>query len=347
MTIAQATANAIPEMAVYGESDFDNTPDNAILFSLLKDVMRSKKKKRAVSMTKKSLLHAAKNNSSVEGMCVTLGRDFGEAEDVWMKLIEKAPGAEDFLFRNESVETMREQKLMGNTSALLAARSDFIAATTRLFNNGLIHNRFNNEYVKKIPHTITEQELIRANQDKACQEANTIIQNEKDVVAHSVTDDSAMSCSGLHNLLQSISTICNQNAFQSNDNNIQKCTVKKTKSLKKTFSVDTTKHEPNTVANESKWISNVTRSPINPFRDGSMYGLVFDLLYSHRENGIARRELVEQVMKITGKPEKYCKFNIEVVKMAREDGTGHKSIRHALPVYWVEKGDFGFQLHIR
>jgi len=71
------------------------------------------------------------------------------------------------------------------------------------------------------------------------------------------------------------------------------------------------------------------RHPKNVFRDGSGYGLAFDILASHTK-GIARSELVEKYAKASGKDLKKASFDIAVLlspKSEKPTSDRHKSCR--------------------
>ena len=40
---------------------------------------------------------------------------------------------------------------------------------------------------------------------------------------------------------------------------------------------------------------------------------------------------------LTKKPLSKCRYNVETVASSRQDKSGNESIKHALPIYWVEK----------
>lgn len=82
-----------------------------------------------------------------------------------------------------------------------------------------------------------------------------------------------------------------------------------------------------------KFRSSVPRSPSNPFREGSSYGICFDLLAAHPE-GMPREELIAELSRITKKPLKNAGFDASVVLSPTESGKRHSSCRGT---YTVEK----------
>ncbi len=84
----------------------------------------------------------------------------------------------------------------------------------------------------------------------------------------------------------------------------------------------------------------------NPYRAGS-YSQVYNILFQHRQNGISRMALLKKVMRVSKKPEKYCKYNIAIVSSPRKDGSAHRSARTASDIYFVEKQNDWLKLHLR
>lgn len=85
------------------------------------------------------------------------------------------------------------------------------------------------------------------------------------------------------------------------------------------------------------------RPEISPFRANTLYGAIFDCLYSNRKNGIERNKILEHLRKhpdpaIASKSEQCHRWALVVVSSSRETGEAHKSIsgKHA-DIYWVEK----------
>lgn len=97
---------------------------------------------------------------------------------------------------------------------------------------------------------------------------------------------------------------------------------------------------------DKKWSIEIPE--VCPYRPSSSYAAVFAVLYEHRQSGITRAELLQKVMKITGKPERNCHFDISVVTSPSQDGSAHKSANRAADKYWTDKGEGGsLKLHVR
>jgi hypothetical protein len=94
----------------------------------------------------------------------------------------------------------------------------------------------------------------------------------------------------------------------------------------------------------------IPRSPINPYRVNSVYGLIFDILYAHKQSGIKHVDVVNMVSCLTRKTTKQCKYNVETVTSIKKNKNSHNSVRHAMSVYWIEKkyinGCFWLKLHL-
>lgn len=88
--------------------------------------------------------------------------------------------------------------------------------------------------------------------------------------------------------------------------------------------------------------------PRNPFREGSNYALVFNVLAVH-PNGIERTKLVELVSAASGKDTIHAGFDCQVLLSAkgnesglsRNDGPRHRSCR---PGFWVKRINGNVQL---
>ena len=88
------------------------------------------------------------------------------------------------------------------------------------------------------------------------------------------------------------------------------------------------------------------KSMDNPYKPGS-YAQVYNVLYQSRQNGISRSALLKKAMKVTRKSEKKCRYDISIVLSPGEDGSSHRSARTASNIYWVEKQNDWFKLHLR
>jgi hypothetical protein len=343
---------AIIDAMIYGTS---NTREDDIDTQRYVQNKNRTRKRRRTNITKSSLIHAAKKSYSFEDMCVALGRDPDDTEYIFSQITEKAPGAEDFVYRNESSLLMKEYEADGDMNAMKVARADYIAAIARLSDNGLVHNPFKENKINDVAKSIkclsslnlSEEEFKNNSAKKSSENIFTLPEKEmtkkmckkshiKRTLKRSAVAPSATIPSPEDNkTFSEVPERLHEKSLNEGDN----------KSENKTFSEASSANErSNKTFSEA---ASVDRSPVNPFKVSSMYGLVFDVLYNNRETGIKLKDLVARVASLSGKTEKQCKFNVEVVKMARADGSGHKSIRHALPVYWVEKGDFGLKMHLR
>lgn len=92
------------------------------------------------------------------------------------------------------------------------------------------------------------------------------------------------------------------------------------------------------------------RDPRNPFREGSSYGTVFDILASY-PNGIEKEMLVRLVATETGKTIVRAGYDCQVVLSARpnEDGLNNNDSprnRSCRPGYWVKRENGHVQLMV-
>lgn len=91
----------------------------------------------------------------------------------------------------------------------------------------------------------------------------------------------------------------------------------------------TTEPKAENPGKKSKGGGKYARHPQNPFRDGSSYGLAFDILANHPK-GIARADLTKEYAKASHKPLKNAAFDIAVLLSPKgESPTSerHKSCR--------------------
>lgn len=65
--------------------------------------------------------------------------------------------------------------------------------------------------------------------------------------------------------------------------------------------------------------SKVPRHPKNPFRPGSGYGLLLDLIANAGSKGIGREDLLKAYCKASGKDLTHAKYDLAVINSARED----------------------------
>ena len=78
----------------------------------------------------------------------------------------------------------------------------------------------------------------------------------------------------------------------------------------------------------------------------SGYSLVFSILFAFKDTGISKKDLVAKYMAWSGKPEKNANFDTHVVASPRQDGTAHRSASKAADVYWVERENDFYRLHL-
>lgn len=76
----------------------------------------------------------------------------------------------------------------------------------------------------------------------------------------------------------------------------------------------------------------------NPFRPGSGYGLLTDIITSAGSNGIAKDEVIKAYCKITGKDETHARYDLAVILSASTDSERkHRSCRDGFSV--LREGD--------
>ncbi len=80
------------------------------------------------------------------------------------------------------------------------------------------------------------------------------------------------------------------------------------------------------------------RSPQNPFRAGSAYGTVFDILAAHPD-GISRQDLLKLTAKATGKDSTHAGFDMAVVLSARDSLNGERHRSCASGFYVCREND--------
>lgn len=123
---------------------------------------------------------------------------------------------------------------------------------------------------------------------------------------------------------------------------------KKTADLARGVVTKATEQDNKGVAKKSTAIQNSTYPchPKNPYRIGSGYATVLNILAAHPE-GIHREKLVELYAHESGKDiEKGARFDVQVVAMSPKDsntGPRHKSARDG---YWVKRTNDNLQLVI-
>jgi|GEM_PF-3900886 len=78
------------------------------------------------------------------------------------------------------------------------------------------------------------------------------------------------------------------------------------------------------------------RHPRNPYRQGSKYGLCFDVLAKMGlSKPVTRKALTEAYSKASGKDEKHARYDLAVILSPTKDGDGHRSSKKF--AYWVER----------
>ena len=91
-----------------------------------------------------------------------------------------------------------------------------------------------------------------------------------------------------------------------------------------------------------KFHSPYPRASANPFREGSSYAIVFDVLHAHPD-GISKGQLVQEVAKICKLDERHSTYNCDVLQSAKQDGSRHQSCRGG---FYVEKTNSHLILHV-
>lgn len=110
-------------------------------------------------MNKQSLLFAIKKSSSVDEVAKRMGK-IGDEEKIWDKLLRYYPAAEDFLNRNEALNSMRDAFANGDLGAVKESRYYFIAATNRLINNKMITEKDVNRIVATLNNKRSQKNAI-------------------------------------------------------------------------------------------------------------------------------------------------------------------------------------------
>lgn len=71
----------------------------------------------------------------------------------------------------------------------------------------------------------------------------------------------------------------------------------------------------------------VPRHPKNPFREGSGYGLLLDLIASAGSKGIGKEDLLKAYCKATGKDLIHAKFDLSVINSGEAGRNRHRSMK--------------------
>ena len=88
----------------------------------------------------------------------------------------------------------------------------------------------------------------------------------------------------------------------------------------------------------TKPATKVPRHPNNPFREGSGYGLLLDIIASAGEKGIGKPDLLNTYCKISGKDEQHARYDLAVINSAREDSEKrHRSCADSFTI--LKEGD--------
>ena len=82
----------------------------------------------------------------------------------------------------------------------------------------------------------------------------------------------------------------------------------------------------------------VPRHPKNPFREGSSYGLLVDLLASVGPKGIGKPDLIKAYSSASGKDETHCRYDLAVILSASTTAEKmHRSCRSGFSI--LREGD--------
>lgn len=77
--------------------------------------------------------------------------------------------------------------------------------------------------------------------------------------------------------------------------------------------------------------SPIPRHPKNPFREGSGYGLLVDLLAQAGSKGIGKPDLIKAYSSASGKDETHCRYDLAVILSASTDSKRkHRSCRDGI-----------------
>ena len=84
--------------------------------------------------------------------------------------------------------------------------------------------------------------------------------------------------------------------------------------------------------------SKVPRAVQNPFRPGSGYGLLLDIIADAGARGIGKDDLISAYCKATGKDERLARFDLAVINSARQDSDKrHRSCADGFTI--LKEGD--------
>ena len=100
------------------------------------------------------------------------------------------------------------------------------------------------------------------------------------------------------------------------------------------FRTSNTSKVPKKIAKAGK----VPRHPKNPFREGSGYGLLLDIIADAGGLGIGKPDLLKSYCKISGKDEQHAKYDLAVINSARQDSDKrHRSAADGFTI--LKEGD--------
>lgn len=96
--------------------------------------------------------------------------------------------------------------------------------------------------------------------------------------------------------------------------------------------LDTWMSQPVPTLYKGKTIDNLFRHPKNPFRNGSGYGTLVDII-AWADPGILKEPLLKIYCTVTGKSEKRAKFDLAVIESAQRGKPRHKSCRSGFVIH--------------
>ena len=89
----------------------------------------------------------------------------------------------------------------------------------------------------------------------------------------------------------------------------------------------------------------IPRHPKNPFRDGSGYGLLVDIIASAGSKGIGKEELLKAYCKATGKDIVHAKYDLAVINSASE--TSERRHRSCADGFTILKETDNYRIRFR
>ena len=91
--------------------------------------------------------------------------------------------------------------------------------------------------------------------------------------------------------------------------------------------------------------SPVPRHPMNPFRGGSGYGLLVDLIAAAGQKGIGKEDLLSKYCEISGKDLQHAKYDLAVINSASE--TSEKRHRSCADGFTILKEGDNYRIRFR